>query len=178
MNEQEILELARKAIAEGESPDDVAAWIERSTGKSLEAMAKQHDAQMRLASGGGNAVGDFLHMAAEGATLGQADKFTMVPGPAGLPMPVATPGSKRGAQFQQRTDDLQALAPGASAAASLAGAVPGLHGVGRAGLAGLGPAVGAIRNLARNPLARQVVGDWLPKGGLGYLLLNKMFDGK
>jgi hypothetical protein len=38
MNEDEILELARQAIAEGESPDDVAQWIE-DAGFSLEKMA-------------------------------------------------------------------------------------------------------------------------------------------
>jgi hypothetical protein len=41
MNEEAILEAARKAIADGESPDDVARWIEESTGVSLVEMAKK-----------------------------------------------------------------------------------------------------------------------------------------
>lgn len=77
-------------------------------GLDPEASAKDA-AQMRLATGGGNAVTDFLHMAAEGATFGQADRL------AGL-----LPGGQSREQFQQRTDDLQQLAPGASRMAAAA----------------------------------------------------------
>jgi hypothetical protein len=68
----------------------------------------QDAAEIRLASGG-NPVTDFLHMAAEGATFGQADRL------AGI-----LPGGQSREQFQQRTDDLQMLAPGASAMAAAA----------------------------------------------------------
>lgn len=82
-------------------------------------------AEMRLASGG-NSVTDFLHMAAEGATLGQADKLVGAGAAVGNALfPAAFPGSYGASQqkFQQRTDDLQQLAPGAARAAGGAGAV-------------------------------------------------------
>jgi hypothetical protein len=192
MNEEEILDLARKAIAAGESADDVARWIEESTGWNLVEMADRHDAQLRVAKGGSPAS-DFLHMAAEGATVGQADKLkglglrgmldvafrsggnpVQMAGQAGALM--ATPQAQdRAASFQQRTDDLQRLAPGASAASALAGMVPGLFG---GGSAGLSPAMSAIRTargqasrLAKNPFVRRL----LPWGGGA--LLGRMLQG-
>jgi hypothetical protein len=187
MNEDEILELARAAIAAGEDPDDVAQWLE-DAGFDLEKLAARSDAQLRVASGG-SPGGDFLHMAAEGATLGQADKVAAL-GLKGLlkaamggstnPVDMAgsmagqmmTPAAQaRGAAFQQRTDDLQRLAPGASMAAGAAGMVPPLMG------AGLGPAASAIRmarggagRAARNPFIRRL----LPWGGGA--LLARLID--
>lgn len=140
MNEDEILEAARQAIAEGESPDDVARWIQ-AAGFNLAEMAERQSAQLRVAASGGP-VRDFLHQAAEGALLGQADKL------AGLGAAVI-PGGKGYSEgqeaFQQRTDDLQRLAPGASLAASVAAPVGGLGvGLGRAGQ-GLYRAIQAAR---------------------------------
>lgn len=104
------------------------------TVESLGAVAEQEAAEQRVAASGGP-VRDFMHMAAEGATFGQADRL------AGL-----LPGGQSRGQFQQRTDDLQMLAPGASsmAAAAPTVAMGGAKLLGR----GLTSAVDAVR-LAR-----------------------------
>jgi hypothetical protein len=52
MNEQEILEAARKAIEAGESPDSVAQWIQEATGVSLVEMAERHAGFKGAGAGG------------------------------------------------------------------------------------------------------------------------------
>lgn len=132
----------------------------------LDPKAEAADAALARVAESGGPVRDFLHQAAEGATFGQADKIVGAGAAAANALfPAAFPGSYRESQqkFQQRTDDLQAVAPGASVASMAAGAVPGLYGAGRVGL---GPAVSAIRGVGgsramtalrgftRNPVVR------------------------
>ena len=105
-------------------------------------------AQLRVAESG-NPVSDFLHQAAEGALFGQADKLAgvgaaLVPGGKGF--------SEGRRAFQQRTDDLQALAPGASLAAGVAPLLA-------TGGAGLARAVQAARTVPASASAAGLVSE-------------------
>lgn len=145
MNPEQILEAARKAIAAGESPDDVARWI-KEAGISLEDLEAQAsgfggagagrswegtDAKSKLKTAG--------RAAAQAATLGFADEI--VGGIQGMFDPSKTVGQAIGAQ--RETDSLlQSANPNTAAGGSLVG------------MASLGPAVGAIRSVGAGSAVR------------------------
>jgi hypothetical protein len=165
----------------------------KQIGFDLKATAE--DAALDRVAASGNAVTDFLHQAAEGATLSFADKIAGV-GAAVIP---GGKGYREAASdFQQRSDDLRLLNPSASNMANAAGFVGGTT-----ALRGLGAAVGAIRSARgvtpmgalpaeygstvpmMSPVARRTamealrglvkpaareIGRVLPWGGMGYLL--------
>ena len=123
MNPQEILERARAAIAAGESPDDVARWIQEATGMSIADLVARAAAESRVAASG-NPVTDFLH---------QAVASVWPPGLKG-------PSPERDTAFHQRTEDLRLLEPDGSTLAGItplvaAGGVGALRGLGAAGRA-------------------------------------------
>jgi len=143
MDPQELLAQAKAAVAAGADPAAVEARLRDQFGfeslAALEAAARgpgdiadevdtEGAALRRLNARGGSAVGDFLRMAAQGASFGFADEL------AGLGAAV-TPGGKGYTEARdesrQRVEDLRGLNPGASLASELAGgvAVPGVGGL-------------------------------------------------
>lgn len=144
MDPDRVLEAARRALEAGEDPQAVDAAIasrthglftsfnqldravreRRATEADPEAAALQ-----RLNARGGSAAGDFLRMAAQGATLGFADEL------AGLGAAIA-PGGRgyRDARdaSRQRVEDLRTLNPGASTLSEIAGGFALPFGGGRA----------------------------------------------
>ena len=150
---ERILANVQYMVSENASEADLNTYL-KDEGYTLDSLDKaaakamEKDAALERVAASGGPVRDFLHQAAEGATFGQADRIAGAGAAVGNALfPAAFPGSYSESQrkFQQRTDDLQAVAPGASAAAMGAGALPGLYGLGRAGL---GPAVSAIRGVS------------------------------
>lgn len=102
---------------DGETP----LWREAKGPPTTAPQSAEDAAAARLNSRGGSAVGDFLRMAAQGATFGFADEL------AGLGAAVV-PGGKGYTEARdasrQRVEDLRTLAPGASFMAEMAGGAP------------------------------------------------------
>lgn len=196
MNPEELLRQATAAIRQGADPAAVNQRIAQLTGGQFtdtQALARaiqqtpreqtpEEAAQARLAERGGSALSDFLRMAAQGATFGFADELAglgaaLVPGGRGYREAVE--------ESRQRVEDLRLLAPGASAAAEIAGGVavpfagaarltrslvrPGAGLLGRAAAgAGAGAATGAAAGAATGfGEAEGDIGERLPAAGRG-----------
>jgi hypothetical protein len=153
---ERILANVQYMISEDAPESDLKSYL-KDEGYTLESLDKavgkalETDAALERVGASGGPIRDFLHQAAEGATFGQADKIAGAGAAAANALfPAAFPGSFSESQqkFQQRTDDLQTVAPGASAAGMAAGVVAAAPLTGRLARAGLGPAVSAIRTVA------------------------------
>lgn len=148
MNPQQILEAARKAIEAGESPDDVARWIQTATGMTIEQLAAQVQApappapppfSMDASTLGRGAAATALATAARGALSGL--------GTGALPGLLTAPGTGR-------------LAGRAAASVLRSGVpVPSLA-------ARVAPRLGAAARGGAGFLGR----NWLPIAGAGTLL--------
>lgn len=146
MDPEEVAK-AHAAIARGNNPQKVAAIFRERTGYDLPSpaalqsfMADTPEAALaRLSAGGGNALTDFAHMAAQGVTARFSDEL------AGLGAAVV-PGGKdyteaRDAE-RRRIKDLKILNPKAAALAEMAGAVA--FGALPTNLTPLGSGMGAV----------------------------------
>lgn len=120
---------AHAAIAAGRDPQLVAARFKELSGMDLPSPAALQtenapvgdpvaEAQARLSAGGGNAVTDFLHTLAQGATGRFSDELMGI-GSAAMGGDYTTARDEE----RQRINDLKLLAPGASAMGEAAGTV-------------------------------------------------------